>query len=273
MNRLTFEAADGTPLSGALLGTGGPLVVLLHGGGPDHHSLLPLGEALADRYTVALPDIRGYGRSRCADPARHTWLRYTGDLLALLDHLGADRAVAGGTGLGSTISLRAALHHPERVAAAVLIGVEDIEDDDGKEAETALLDAFAERALGQGLEAAWAPLLDLFPPVVGATVRDAIPRSDPASVAAAAAIGRDRAFGGVAELREVVPPVLVVPGTDVRHPTALAERVAETLPHGRLAPVAVSRELRTPGDLARTMAPPVRGFLDGLPGWGAPLAP
>ena len=64
--------ADGTTLYAASFGEG-PHLVLLHGGGPDHRSLLPLGRRLADRYTVVLPDVRGYGRSVCTDPTRHTW--------------------------------------------------------------------------------------------------------------------------------------------------------------------------------------------------------
>ncbi|MEU0685345.1 alpha/beta fold hydrolase [Streptomyces uncialis] len=270
MTELTHIASDGTPLHAVVLGTGDSTVVLLHGGGPDHHSLLPLAALLADRHTVVLPDVRGYGRSRCADPLRHTWARYTADLVALLDHLGTDQAVVGGTGLGSTITLRAALAHPDRIRAGILIGVEDIEDDKAGEAQTAFLDAFAERALTKGLEAAWAPVLDMFPPVIGASVRDAIPRADAASVAAAAAIGHDRAFRDVTELRALRPPVLVVPGADTRHPTALAEQVARTLPRGRLAPVAVCGALRTPEDLARAVGPPIQDFLAEADTWARP---
>jgi 3-oxoadipate enol-lactonase len=83
--------------------------VLLHGGGPDRWSLRPLARMLAQEFTVVLPDIGGYGQSACLDPARHSWGQYTDDLLALLDHLGVQRAVVGGSGLGSTIAMRAAV--------------------------------------------------------------------------------------------------------------------------------------------------------------------
>ncbi|MCM2387544.1 alpha/beta fold hydrolase [Streptomyces albipurpureus] len=261
MEEFTYIASEGTPLHAVALGTAASTIVLLHGGGPDHRSLLPLAERLTAQHTVVLPDVRGYGRSWCADPARHTWAQYTADLIALLDHLGEARAVVGGTGLGSTITLRAALAHPDRIRAGILIGVEDIEDDDAKERETAFLDDFAERVTSQGLEAAWAPVLSMFPPIIGAAVRAAIPRSDPPSIAAAASIGRDRAFRDVTDLSDLRSPVLVIPGTDARHPTALAEQVARTLPHGRLAPVAVSESLHTTEDLARVVAPPIQDFL------------
>ncbi|MFG1798323.1 hypothetical protein [Nocardia sp. NPDC049149] len=68
--------------------------------------------------------------------------------------------------------------HPDRGKAGVLIGIEDIEDDEDAQAATALLDAFAEPVRTEGLEAAWAPILELFPPVITSTVREAIPRVD-----------------------------------------------------------------------------------------------
>lgn len=266
MNPLVFHGDDGCALVADVLGSGPPLV-LLHAGGPDRHSLFPLARLLADRATVILPDVRGYGASVCADPARHTWDQYTRDLLRLLDALGHRRAVLAGAGLGSTIALRTAVHVPDRVSAVVLLGVEDIEEDAAaKDAEIAFLDAFAARAAADGLAAAWEPILGRFPPVVGAMVHDAIPRSDPASVIAAAAIARDRSFASVAELAAVTVPVLVFPGTDARHPQSLAERCVQVIPRARLAPVPISDRLRTAEDLAVAVAPAIRAFLDDRPG-------
>ena len=238
-----------------------PVLALLHGGGPDHHSLVPLARLLAYNATVLLPDIRGYGRSVCTDPARHTWAQYADDVIALLDHVGVRRAIVGGAGLGGTITLRAALARPERVRAAIVIGVEDIEDDEKKEAEIIFLDAFADRVRAHGIEAAWEPILKDLAPIIGTMVRDAIPRSDPASIAAAAAIGRDRSFRTVDELRAVAAPTLIIPGMDARHPAAIAEELARVLPEGRLAPVTISAELLTADDFARAFAPAIRDFL------------
>ncbi|WP_410660449.1 alpha/beta fold hydrolase [Amycolatopsis sp. lyj-112] len=260
METITYHGSDGCPLFAAILGSGPPLV-LMHGGGPDHHSLLPLARQLTDRHTVVLPDVRGYGRSVCTDPARHTWTRYADDVTALLDHLGEQRAVVGGTGLGATITQRTCLEHPSRARAAILISVEDIEDDEAKRAEIAFMDAFAARVRTEGVEAAWAPILPHLAPVIGALVRDAIPRSDPASVAAAAAIGRDRSFRSVDDLAAITTPTLIFPGMDQRHPTALAENAARIMPDGHLAPVSLSSTLRTAEDLAEAFAPAIRRFL------------
>ncbi|QUG99640.1 alpha/beta fold hydrolase [Saccharopolyspora erythraea] len=259
----SYRAGDGVLLHATAVGDG-PTVVLLHGGGPDHRSLLPLARRLADRSALVVPDVRGYGRSVCADPASHTWARYADDVVDLLDHLGVDRAVVGGTGLGATVAMRTAAAHADRVAGTVLISVEDIEDDEAKRAETAFMDAFAERVRTEGVEAAWEPILPALAPVIGGLVRDAIPRSDPASVAAAAAIGRDRSFRTVEEVAAVTAPTLVFPGIDERHPTALAARIAEVMPRARLVPAAFSADLRTADDLAAAVASALSEFLADL---------
>jgi len=262
MTELTYCGSDGCPLYAVVIGPSGSIpLILMHGGGPDHHSLLPLARLLVDGYAVVLPDVRGYGRSVCANPARHTWGQYAADVIALLDRLGVRRATVGGAGLGSTIALRTALAHPERIHAAILISVEDIEDDRAKEAEIVFMDAFAARVRAEGIEAGWAPILEALPPIIGAMVREAIPRSDPASIAAAAAIGRDRSFCSVEELAVVTAPTLVIPGIDWRHPTALAEAVARTLPNGHLAPVTLSADLQTAEEFASAFAPTIRDFL------------
>ncbi|WP_327675204.1 alpha/beta fold hydrolase [Kitasatospora sp. NBC_00458] len=256
----TWEASDGCALRATRFGSG-PAVLLLHGGGPDHHSLLPLAVRLADAFTVLLPDLRGYGRSVCRDPELHTWSRYTADALELADRHSPEPVAVVGTGLGATIGLRAALARPDRVGAVAVIGAEEIEDDTAKAAETAFLDAFAARILTDGPAAAWEPALAGMPPLIGAMVRDAIPRSDPASTAAACAIGRDRAFRDVHDLAPVTAPVLVVPGGDPRHPVATARAMVEALPRGELAPVALGPDWHTADDLATGVLPALRPFL------------
>jgi 3-oxoadipate enol-lactonase len=182
-------------------------------------------------------------------------------VIGLLDHLGVSRAVVGGTGLGSTIALRTTLAHPDRVSATIVISAEDIEDDEAKGAETALFDAFAARARTDGIEAAWEPILPSLAPVIRTLVRDAIPRCDPASLAAFAALGHDRAFHSIEDLAPIITPTLIIPGIDERHPTALAEEVVRLLPHGHLADVTLSTDLRTAHDLAAAVAPAIRKFL------------
>ena len=269
IRHVRYRSSDGWPLYAALVETsssaaeaqGHAPLVLLHGGGPDHESLLPLARLLANDRTVILPDVRGYGLSVCDDPSRHTWQQYSDDVAALLDHLGHATAVLGGAGLGSTISLRTALAHADRVNALVLISVEDIEDDEAKQAEIAFMDAFAERVRHQGIEAAWEPILPELAPVIGAMVREAIPRSNAGSIAAAAAIGRDRSFRNVEELAAIAVPALVFPGIDFRHPVELADRLARTLPLGQRGEASFSPETVTAEQFAQAFAPPIGRFL------------
>src|SRR5215510_15667725 len=58
-----LTSRDGTRIGYRRHGAGGPGVVLVHGGGQAAQNLHRLAEALADRYTVYVPDRRGRGRS------------------------------------------------------------------------------------------------------------------------------------------------------------------------------------------------------------------
>lgn len=255
-----FLGWDGIPLFATSFGVG-PAVVLLHAGGPDRWSLAPLAERLAVRYAVVVPDVRGYGASVCVDPTRHTWAQYADDVFALLDHLGVEAAAVGGTGLGATVALRAGLLAPDRLRALVLISLEDIEEDDAKAAEIAWLEAFYAKARADGLGAAWEGILPMFPPVVGAMVRHAIPRANPESIIAAGAIAHDRSFRSIDELAAIAVPTLLVPGDDARHPRALAEGCARIMPNATVARVAFTAALETVEDFAALMAPELLDYL------------
>lgn len=86
MVRALHVGDDGWPLMGEVVGRG-ELIIMLHGGGPDHYSMRPLADRLAGRYRVALPDIRGYGASRCPDPTLHRWDQYVSDVIAIVHAL------------------------------------------------------------------------------------------------------------------------------------------------------------------------------------------
>jgi 3-oxoadipate enol-lactonase len=268
MFELEYRGADGCPLFAfstepldGIVGAHHPVLVMMHGGGPDHRSLIPLAKLLSDVAVVILPDVRGYGRSRCSDSKRHSWQQYADDVVSLLDHVNVRAAVIGGAGLGATIGLRTAAAHAERTAGLVLISVEDIEDDEAKAAEVAFMDAFAERVRTRGVEAGWQPILPNLSPIIGTMVREAIKDADPASLAAAAAIGRDRAFRSIDELLVIEAPTLLFAGADWRHPAALARALSQALKRGRLGKASMSHELRTTDDFARAFAPEIGAFM------------
>lgn len=96
-------------------------VVLVHGVGFGPDTLAPvatfLGPAAGARVLVL--ERRGYGRRAAEVPAARVD-EHVGDLCALLDGEGLQRAVVAGTSGGATVALAAALLAPGRVACAVV---------------------------------------------------------------------------------------------------------------------------------------------------------
>jgi pimeloyl-ACP methyl ester carboxylesterase len=95
-------------------------VVLLHGLLLSSRTMERLAAGLPDR-RVYLLDLHGHGRSsRPHEVHRYSLDELTDDVVALLDHLGIERAIVGGMSLGANVTLQLALRHPERVEAMVL---------------------------------------------------------------------------------------------------------------------------------------------------------
>lgn len=103
---------DPAPIYFEDVGAGAP-IVLIHGAVSSGRCFEAHVELLATDHRVIVPDLRGMGRSeRVTTIAPGAW---TSDLLALVDHLGVERAHVCGSSLGARIALRLALDHPERV--------------------------------------------------------------------------------------------------------------------------------------------------------------
>jgi 3-oxoadipate enol-lactonase len=101
-------------------GGDGMPVVLSHGFLMDREMFAPQVEALAPEFRVITWDERGFGETEF-DGQPFTYWDSADDCLGLLDHLGIERAVLGGMSQGGFLSMRAALRHPDRVRALVLI--------------------------------------------------------------------------------------------------------------------------------------------------------
>jgi pimeloyl-ACP methyl ester carboxylesterase len=108
-------SADGTRIGYRRLGRG-PGVVVLHGGVNASQHMLKLGRALADAYTVYLPDRRGRGMSGAYGPA-YGIEREDEDLAAMVAHTGAECVF--GPANGGLFGLHAAigLEQVRKVAA------------------------------------------------------------------------------------------------------------------------------------------------------------
>src|SRR3954468_1544856 len=97
----------------------GPLVVLLHGATLDHHAWDAQVEALATRYRVVVPDLRGHGESTLQGAFRFD--EAVDDVAAVLDEVddGAP-LVLGGLSLGGNIAQEIVHRAPDRVHALVV---------------------------------------------------------------------------------------------------------------------------------------------------------
>jgi pimeloyl-ACP methyl ester carboxylesterase/predicted glycosyltransferase len=77
---------------------------------------------LARRYRVITVEGRGNGRAdRPIDPAAYTFAEHAGDVLAVLDATGTERAVVAGVSRGGVLTALLAATAPERVTGAILI--------------------------------------------------------------------------------------------------------------------------------------------------------
>src|SRR6201997_1920944 len=79
----------------------------------------PQAERLKPRFCTLRYDIRGHGSSP-APPGPYSIADLGGDLIALLDRLGIERASLSGLSIGGMISMWVAAHAPERVQRLVL---------------------------------------------------------------------------------------------------------------------------------------------------------
>jgi pimeloyl-ACP methyl ester carboxylesterase len=113
---------EGRRLAYETHGEGDRLLVLLHGLLMDARLNRGLARALAARgHRVVLLDLLGHGHSdKPRHAAEYRMDVYADQVVGLLDHLRADRAVIGGISLGANVSLHVAARHPELVQGLVL---------------------------------------------------------------------------------------------------------------------------------------------------------
>jgi pimeloyl-ACP methyl ester carboxylesterase len=98
-----------------------PVVILLHGGSAHAHWWDFVAPALADRYRLIAPDLRGHGDSTHAVPPSYRIDDYADDLEGFVHALGIERFAMIGHSLGGVIALRFTDRNPERVWALGMI--------------------------------------------------------------------------------------------------------------------------------------------------------
>jgi pimeloyl-ACP methyl ester carboxylesterase len=236
---------DGVTLSGEQSGEGIP-VVLLHGLTATRRYVV-MGSRTLERsgHRVIAYDARGHGRSAPApDPRAYGYEQLAGDLEAVLDATGVQRAVLAGASMGAHTALRFALEHPHRVAALALVTPSFDPSSSGGAAEVSRWDALAEGLRHGGVEGfVRAYDLDAVPERWRETVAKVLHQrlaahEHPEALAdAIQAVPRSRPFESLQQLAAIDLPTLVVASRDEAdpgHPLAVGERYAQLIPGARL---------------------------------------
>lgn len=216
----------------------GPPVVL-------GHSFLCSGEMwgpqvgpLSDRFRVINVDERGHGRS---GPLSESFDLYdmVGDVVAVLDDVGVDRAVWAGLSIGGMVAMRAAITVPDRVAGLILV-----DSHAGPETQYKKLKYWA-MALGVRTIGVQPFLPAISKLMFGVTTR----RRNPELVTAwterfasvdvpsillglGALVRRDSVVDGLRSVE--VPSVVIVGDEDASLPPALSREIAAALPNASL---------------------------------------
>lgn len=109
------------------IGGKGPPLLMLHGYPQTHVCWHRLAPALANRFTVVLPDLPGYGDSGFVAPDAGNRLyskRHLGEVMAaLMRALGHDRFALVGHDRGARVSYRLALDRPALVSRLALLDI------------------------------------------------------------------------------------------------------------------------------------------------------
>jgi len=113
---------DGVKLYYEEAGSGAP-VVFVHEFAGDHRSWEPQLRFFPRRYRCITFNARGYPPSDVpVDPERYSQARARDDVIAILDHLGIDRAHVVGLSMGGFATLHVGLAHAHRARSLVIGG-------------------------------------------------------------------------------------------------------------------------------------------------------
>jgi pimeloyl-ACP methyl ester carboxylesterase len=230
---------DGVTLAGDDAGEG-PAIVLLHGLTATRRYVV-MGSRALERggHRVIAYDARGHGASSPAPEYSHESL--SGDLLAVLDERGVERAVLVGASMGAHTIVRFALDHGDRATGLVVVtpaytpeGGESLERWDA-------LAAGLRSGGADGFVAAYGepPVPEAWRETIVTVLHQRLSaHAHPGAVAdALEQVPRARAFEAWDELAELELPAVVVASRDEAdpgHPYAIGERYAAAIPGAEL---------------------------------------
>jgi len=213
----------------------GPVLLL----GPSLGSTTAMWEPqvapLAERFRVVRYDHRGHGGSPVPDGS-YDLADLGGDVLALLDTLGAQRAHVGGLSLGGMVGMWLAAHAPERVARLALCCTSAKLGPPGmwRDRADAVREASATSAIADAVVERWlTPAYAREHPGLVASLRGMVASIDPAGYVACCGVIERMDLHG--DLHRVAAPTLVVAAReDPATPPEHAEKIASGIDRARL---------------------------------------
>ena len=201
----------------------GPPLILTHGYSSTSAMWQGQIEALSKHHKLVLWDMRGHGQSDYPqDLKAYSEALTVGDIAALLDEVGAKRAIVGGLSLGGYMSLAFYRAHPERVAALLIIDTgPGFKKDDAREVWNTRARDTADRFERDGLDVLKGPSRE----------RSPVSHRDASGLARAArGMLTQRDAGVIESLPGIKVPSLVVVGADDTPFLAASDYMAAKIP-------------------------------------------
>jgi pimeloyl-ACP methyl ester carboxylesterase len=236
----------------------GPPLILTHGYSSTSAMWQGQIAALSKHHKLILWDMRGHGRSDYPeDAAAYSEALTVGDMAALLDHVGADKAIVGGLSLGGYMSLAFYRAHPERVAALLIIDTgPGFKKDEAREAWNRRALDTAARYERDGLEVLKS----------GSPERSTVSHRDATGLAGAARGMLTQRDARVIELLpEIKVPALIVVGADDTPFLAAADYMAAKIPGAKKVVIPAAGHAVNI-DQPQAFIDAVLPFLESLPG-------
>lgn len=207
-----------------------PALLLLHSIGTTQHVWEPQAPALARRFRLIRPDLRGHGLSGVT-PGEYSMRSLARDAAALLDALGIDRAHVAGLSIGGRIAQQLAADMPDRVASLLLVDTAmEFPDPGAWQVRIEAVLAEGTQVLADAVMPRWV----VHPHAPGGEgLRRMLLRTDRIGYAAAAAALRDARPEEVRG-RIRAPATVIVGEHDPAVPLAAAEALCDAIPGARL---------------------------------------
>lgn len=238
-------------------------LVLLHAFPLAAEMWRPQLDAVPAGWRFVAPDLGGFGQSAIGDDSVPASMDgHARDVVALLDHLGVDRAVIAGLSMGGYVAFALLRLAPERVAGLVLADTRAEADDDAARTSR---DRMAETLERGGPAAVFERML---PGLLGATTQTTRPEIVQQVRALAVAQPVDGIHGGIQSLKSrpdstpllagIACPTLVIVGNeDQITGKDVARRLHVRIPGAELAVIEGAghlSNLEQPGEFNQTLA-------------------